>query len=112
MSENNFLLKSKKAADTRYKKALKKEYVYKKIVNKWYFSEDYYFGEVSTYQSQDERKARKELRAAKLYKHPKVCSCAACGNPRNNGWSNGLTLKEIAMKDRRHPDAENNWYSE
>lgn len=24
-----------------------------------------------------------------------VCSCAACGNPRNNGWSDGSTMQEL-----------------
>lgn len=110
MSENNFLFKNKKAAQTRYKKALKKEYAYKKIVNKWYFLDGYLPGEVSTFENQDERKTKRKVKAAKLYKHPKVCSCAMCGNPRNNGWSNGLTLKEVALQSRTHPDAKNNWY--
>ena len=99
MSEN-YLEKSKVRALTRYKKAIKKQYVLKKVVLNSYYG----YEVLSSFEDQDVWMDNRKKDAAFLFQHPRKCSCNMCGNPRRQGWNNGLTLKEEVYNDRHHPD--------
>lgn len=111
----NYLEKDKKLAFNRYKKAVKKQRVLKNLKGSFYYSYECFLEDKKKENSfEAEQDYFKELYhvSAKNYKHPKACSCSMCGNPRNNGWTNGLTLKELAFLDKNHPDHKKNWLEE
>lgn len=105
----NYLLKDRKKAKVRYKKALKKEYILNHVVKKWFVSQDELVNSKGDFEKQEKYHDKLKDKAVRLYQHPKSCSCAMCGNPRNCGWHNGLRIEEIKLLDKAHPDNLKNW---